>query len=90
MADHDGDALPEYDAQNGSRHNNVGTERGEQVCSLQDSKSRPWLWLKVKSRAKSGDQVLPLFFEGDIVEGSVEVDFDKADGAKSVQIAVSF
>lgn len=60
----------------------------QQESQLEDSKGRPWIWLRVKSRAKEG-KVLPLFYDRDTVAGTVEVDFDKAGGAKTVVISVS-
>ena len=63
------------------------TQLTEQTFKLEDTKSRAWLWLKVKSRSRENQ--LPLFFDRDTVSGTVEVDFDKADGAKAVTIAVS-
>ncbi len=59
----------------------------EHRYQLDDSKSRPWLWLSVKSRSKDAKQ-LPLFFEHDTISGTVEVDLDKAEGSKGVLISV--
>ncbi|RDX57135.1 hypothetical protein OH76DRAFT_1424761 [Lentinus brumalis] len=59
----------------------------QQEYQLEDSKGRPWIWLKVKSRAKEG-KVLPLFYDRDTVAGTVQVDFDKAGGAKTVVLSV--
>ncbi|KAI0696320.1 hypothetical protein C8T65DRAFT_664032 [Cerioporus squamosus] len=59
----------------------------QQESQLEDSKGRPWIWLRVKSRAKEG-KVLPLFYDRDTLAGTVEVDFDKAGGAKTVVISV--
>ncbi|KAI0342666.1 hypothetical protein BDW22DRAFT_1357119 [Trametopsis cervina] len=60
----------------------------EQTYSLPDSKGRPYVWMNVKSRAKD-KKVWPLFCERDTITGTVEVDFDKTDGAKGVSIALS-
>ncbi|KAI0696900.1 hypothetical protein BC835DRAFT_1271093 [Cytidiella melzeri] len=59
----------------------------EQVYTLQDSKSRPFVWMHVKSRAKE-KKTWPLFCERDTIRGTVEVDFDKTD-AKAVSIALT-
>lgn len=60
----------------------------EHRYQLQDNKGREWLWLTVKSRANS-PKSLPLFHNKDRIVGTVEVDFDKADGPKAVCISVS-
>lgn len=60
----------------------------QQEHQLEDSKGRPWIWLRVRSRAKEG-KALPLFYDRDTVAGEVEVDFDKAGGAKTVVVSVS-
>ena len=44
--------------------------------------------MKVKSRSK-GEKQLPMFYDRDTIAGSVEVDFEKAGGAKAVTISVS-
>lgn len=66
----------------------LGPELSEHSFQLTDSKGRPWVWLTVKSRAKD-KKTWPLYYERDIINGSVEVDFDKTDGAKAVAISVS-
>ncbi|KAM5531766.1 hypothetical protein V8D89_014536 [Ganoderma adspersum] len=71
--------LPTYSPRSRTQHT-------EQTFNLEDTKSRAWLWLKVKSRSRENQ--LPLFFDRDTVSGTVEVDFDKADGAKAVTISV--
>ncbi|KAI1796920.1 hypothetical protein LXA43DRAFT_985107 [Ganoderma leucocontextum] len=58
----------------------------EQTFKLEDAKSRAWLWLKVKSRSRENQ--LPLFYDHDTLSGTIEVDFDKADGAKAVTVSV--
>ena len=60
----------------------------QQEHQLEDSKGRPWIWLRVKSRGKEG-KALPLFYDRDTIAGEVEVDFDKAGPAKTVIISVS-
>ncbi|RPD59528.1 hypothetical protein L227DRAFT_575968 [Lentinus tigrinus ALCF2SS1-6] len=59
----------------------------QQEHQLEDSKGRPWIWLRVKSRAKEG-KGLPLFYSRDTIAGEVEVDFDKAGGAKNVVVSL--
>lgn len=63
------------------------TEQTEHTYQLEDAKGRPWIWLIVKSRAKD-KKTWPLFYEKDVIQGTVEVDFDKTDGAKGVTIGV--
>ena len=60
----------------------------QQEHQLEDSKGRPWIWLRVKSRGKEG-KALPLFYDRDTIAGEVEVDFDKAGPAKTVIVSVS-
>lgn len=84
------DTLPEYDGSSPQLASGEN-EWGEQTYSLEDNKGRTWLWLKITSRAvaKNDKNVLPLFFERDTVRGTVEIDFDKADGSKGIVVAVS-
>ncbi|KAI0749677.1 hypothetical protein C8Q80DRAFT_1163385 [Daedaleopsis nitida] len=59
----------------------------EQTYTLEDSKARSWIWLKVKNRSNGAKQ-MPLFYDRDTISGTVEVDFSKADGAKAVTFSV--
>ena len=77
--------LPRYTSTSTS---SLGPELSEHTFQLEDSKGRPWIWLKVKSRAKD-KKTWPLYYERDIINGTVEVDFDKTDGAKAIAISVS-
>ncbi|PSR81578.1 hypothetical protein PHLCEN_2v6344 [Hermanssonia centrifuga] len=80
----DSDAeLPGY-----TRTASTSTSTEEHVYKLDDSKGRPWIWLHVKSRARD-KKTWPLFYERDVIQGTVEVDFDKTDGAKAVSIGVT-
>ena len=78
--------LPGYSAR--TQGSSAASDLVEHKYQLEDLKGREWLWLTVKSRSPSVKQ-LPLFYEKDTIEGTVEVDFDKTDGAKAVVIAVS-
>ncbi|OBZ62661.1 hypothetical protein A0H81_15025 [Grifola frondosa] len=62
--------------------------RGAAGYHLVDSKGRQWVWLTVKSRSPGAKQ-LPLFFDRDVITGTVEVDFDRADAAKGVSITAT-
>jgi hypothetical protein len=59
----------------------------EHMTSLTNSKGRPWLFLKVTSRAGQAKS-LPVFFHEDVIKGSVETDLDKAESSKGVTITV--
>ncbi|EKM58518.1 uncharacterized protein PHACADRAFT_252915 [Phanerochaete carnosa HHB-10118-sp] len=77
--------LPRYSSTSTA---SLGPELSEHTFQLEDSKGRPWLWLTVKSRAKD-KKTWPLYYERDIIHGTVAIDFDKTDGAKAVAISVS-
>ncbi len=78
--------LPRYSRASFSSVQSV--ELLEHTYTLPDSKARPFIWLHVKSRAKD-KKTWPLFCERDTIHGTVEVDFDRTDGAKAVSITVS-
>lgn len=78
--------LPSYSSGRGATTSHAA-EPTEHSYQLEDSKGRPWIWLYIKSRAKD-KKTWPLFYEKDVIEGKVEVDFDKTDGAKGVMIGV--
>ena len=62
--------------------------RTEHTYSLNNSKGKPWLTLVIKSRAPS-PKALPVFYEGDVISGTVSVSLDKPESSKGVTIAVS-
>lgn len=62
--------------------------RTECSRALETAKGKRWLQLFVKSRA-STPASLPVFFEGDVIAGRVELDLDKAEGCKGITIRVS-
>lgn len=84
-AHQESETLPRYSSTSTA---SLGPELSEHTFQLEDSKGRPWIWLTVKSRAKD-KKTWPLYYERDNINGSVEVDFDKTDGAKAVSITVS-
>ena len=57
--------------------------------SLNTSKGIPWLKLLASSRAPS-IKTLPVFLEGDVISGSVDVELDKPESCKGVSITVSY
>ena len=69
---------------------NVPSQVLRTECSraLETAKGKKWLQLFVKSRASTSAS-LPMFFEGDVIAGRVELDLDKAEGCKGVTIRVS-
>lgn len=75
--------LPAYTSSTSS----LARELVEHTFKLDDSRGRPWVWLTVKSRAKD-KKTWPLYYERDIIHGTVAVDFEKTDGAKGVTVAV--
>ncbi|KAI0789899.1 hypothetical protein C8Q75DRAFT_806557 [Abortiporus biennis] len=90
----DADSLPGYSSSRISNTPATNAVTGEtfnadffheQTYKLEDTKGRPWVWLKVKSRAES-DKRQPLFFDQDIIEATVIVDFTIVDGARIVTL----
>ena len=80
--------LPSYTIASGRGASSTqASELIEHSYQLEDSKGRPWIWLHVKSRAKD-KKSWPLYYEKDVIEGKVEVDFDRTDGPKGVMIGV--
>ncbi|PPR02623.1 hypothetical protein CVT24_002194 [Panaeolus cyanescens] len=69
------------------------TSNGVQGCttehqrSLETAKGRKWLSIFVKSRAGTPAS-LPVFFQGDVIAGRVEIDLDKAESSKGVTISI--
>ena len=56
--------------------------------NLEDSKGKPWVILRLSSRAPSS-KALPVFFEGDKVNGEVEANLGKGENCKAVIVKVS-
>ncbi|KAH9481699.1 hypothetical protein JR316_0006226 [Psilocybe cubensis] len=54
---------------------------------LETAKGKKWLSMFVKSRATNPTS-LPVFFEGDIISGRVELDIDKAESSKGISITI--
>ncbi|KII85090.1 hypothetical protein PLICRDRAFT_45202 [Plicaturopsis crispa FD-325 SS-3] len=86
------EALPEYSAApSGSstgRPSISSAQRSEYVCALENSKTQKrWCTMYVKSRAPN-EKVAPVFVEGDVVSGRVELDLESAEKVKGVTITV--
>lgn len=58
-------------------------------CFTMERNGKIWLSLHVRSRAKSAASP-PIYTEGDIVSGRVELHFDKPEKIKGINIAVRF
>lgn len=61
--------------------------RVEHVYSLNLTKGKPWLSLRMTSRAPS-PKALPVFAEGDEISGTVEIDLEKPESSKGITIEV--
>ncbi|KIM40543.1 hypothetical protein M413DRAFT_445985 [Hebeloma cylindrosporum] len=59
---------------------------GEHQRSLETAKGKKWLTQFVKSRANNNS--LPIFLEGDIVSGRVELNLDKAESSKGLTVTI--
>lgn len=79
--------LPKYSARP-SLGSQGSVERSEHVYSLENSKGHKWVSLSVKSRS-ANPNAPPLFLEGDIITGRVDLDLDKPENIKAVMISVS-
>ena len=84
-------ALPAYLANSASAstdsHSTLNSFRCQHQYSLETSKRRPWVTLSVHSRSPHSN-LLPLFFEHDVICGSVSLDLVKPDGIRGVNITV--
>ncbi|KAA1477189.1 hypothetical protein DENSPDRAFT_884883 [Dentipellis sp. KUC8613] len=61
--------------------------QSEHQYSLENSKGLPWASLHIRSRSPSSHS-LPLYFEHDVISGSVSLDLGKPDGIRGVMITV--
>ncbi|OBZ76034.1 hypothetical protein A0H81_03080 [Grifola frondosa] len=87
-----GSELPRYERaisnSNISPRASGPTSPVEHRYQLLNSKGRPWLILKVLSNAPTPNN-LPNFFEGDAINGTVELNLEREDTAKSISITVT-
>ncbi|KLO17425.1 hypothetical protein SCHPADRAFT_937119 [Schizopora paradoxa] len=60
----------------------------EHVSTLEDSTGRRWLSLLVKSRSPSSSMP-PLFYEGQPIHGSVEIDLTRPQSIEEVSVSVN-
>lgn len=63
-------------------------DRTEHLYDLMNSKNKPWATLKLLSSAKSSN-LLPTFFQGEDVTGSVVLNLQKEDPIQAVTVSVS-
>ncbi|KAF8123480.1 hypothetical protein EV363DRAFT_1228821 [Boletus edulis] len=71
----------------GSSSNDART-RSEHSISLQDSKGFKWLALTVSSRAPTSASP-PVFYEGDVVSGQVDLDVLKSESIRGISIKIT-
>ncbi|KAH0832895.1 hypothetical protein J3R83DRAFT_11847 [Lanmaoa asiatica] len=67
---------------------NTAQEGSQHTLSLQDGKGFKWLTLITSSRA-SASTSLPIFYEGDVVSGQVDLDVFKSESIKGISVKVT-
>lgn len=67
--------------------NNADRAGSQHASSLQDSKGFKWLTLTVNSRAPPSTSY-PIFYEGDVISGQVDLDVLKSESIKGISIKV--
>jgi hypothetical protein len=87
----DDQELPAYTPRASSSQTSHSTvSRGsEYTISREDHKGHKWLSLSVKSRAPKSD-LLPIFYGGDLVSGSVALDIVNSESFKSITVKASY
>jgi len=77
------DRPPQFETSNSASgsHSQIET-----MTSLNTSKDKPWLILKVLSKGPS--PTLPVVFEGDPIIGTVVLDVDKSEHVEAITIKV--
>lgn len=63
------------------------TGRTEHTYTINNTNEHPWMTLKVKSWASSKNS-LPVFIEGQSIEGIVELDLRKSDSINAINVTV--
>jgi hypothetical protein len=64
-------------------------QRPEHKYFLTDKKNKQWASLTLYSNGRQHSQRMPTFTEGELIEGSLDIDVDKKETIKSVLINVS-
>jgi hypothetical protein len=87
----DDQELPGYTPRASSSQASHSTvSRGsEYTISREDHRGRKWLFLSVKSRAPKS-VLLPIFYGGDLISGSVALDIVKSESFKSITVKASY
>ena len=79
--------LPSY-SRSGSASWDVPPLRTDHVYRLQRKSGEQWLTLTLRSRAEDPDDT-PIFFQGGVIAGSLQADFEKEESIESVSAFVS-
>jgi hypothetical protein len=58
-------------------------------CCCSGNLAKPWVYLKIRSRARTANSV-PLFIEGDTIAGSVVLDLRTEKKFKAITLTASF
>jgi hypothetical protein len=87
MEDHTDQPPPAYRATPTRPRTGASSFRHEHCYALQDKSGSDWVSFKVKSRAADPKHA-PLFFEGDIIKGEVQLNLAKAETLKGLTITV--
>jgi len=85
----DTEELPGYSPAPRRPRTGTGGFRREHRFSLKDRSGREWLSFKVNSRAVNTKNI-PVFLDGDTVEGEVQLDLAKAQRLKCLTITVDW
>lgn len=87
MEDHTDQPPPAYHPTATRPRTSPSNFRHEHRYALQSKSGRDWVSFKVESRAADPKHA-PLFFEGDIIKGEVQLDLAKAETLKGLTITV--
>lgn len=79
--------LPSY-SRNASASWDVPPVRTDHVYRLPKKTGEQWLTLTLRSRARDSDDT-PIFFQGGVIAGSLEADFEKEESIDSISAFVS-
>ncbi|OJA08720.1 hypothetical protein AZE42_07084 [Rhizopogon vesiculosus] len=83
----DDQELPGYTlrASSSQASHTVSRNGSEYTISREDHQGHKWLLLSVKSRAPKSD-FLPIFYDGDLISGSVTLNIVKSESLKSITV----
>ncbi|KAI0052246.1 hypothetical protein FA95DRAFT_1569344 [Auriscalpium vulgare] len=80
-------SLPAYTSGARSGPSTSSGHQTEHRYSLGSKPERPWITLKVRSYSPNAN-LLPLFYEGDTISGSVSLDLTKSDAVREVSVTL--